>query len=121
VAENYLAIFNRLDLDERLWGILRAVKEDPALEKRLEHVLDLRRKRPLAQDDAIKRGAWEEIGKAKKPERWPERNNEIGRLGIGGYAPGQILFKVRNHWPTVENGKPINVEAIKPVIKNRKK
>ena len=83
MEENYLPIFNRLDLDERLWGILRAVKEDPALEKRLEHVLDLRRKRPFAQDDAIKRGAWEEIGKAKKPERWPERNNEIGRLDIG--------------------------------------
>jgi hypothetical protein len=55
----------------------------------------------------------------KNPERWKERNAEIMRLHYQGLTPGRIVLKIRTRWPKLENGKPLNADAVKSVIKHR--
>jgi hypothetical protein len=59
--------------------------------------------------------------KRKNPERNRERNSEIMRLHRLGMTPGRIKLQIRKRWPTLENGKPLNVGAIKSVIRHRTK
>jgi len=59
------------------------------------------------------------LGRRRNPERNKERNSEIMRLYHLGLMPGRILLAIKKRWPRLENGKPINANAIKSVIRNR--
>jgi hypothetical protein len=59
------------------------------------------------------------LGRRKNPERNQERNSEIMRLYHLGLMPGRILLAIKKRWPRLENGKSINTNAIKSVIRNR--
>jgi hypothetical protein len=95
----------------RFW---RLVSELPIIKNRIE-----------MRDDTIQR--YQELAnqqcqaliKRKNRERNKERNDEIMRQHCLGVPPGRIRLKIRNRWPTLENGKPLNANAIKSVIKNR--
>jgi hypothetical protein len=59
--------------------------------------------------------------KRTNPERNPERNAEIMRLHRLDVPPGRIWLKIKKRWPTLENGEPLSVGAIKSVIRHRTK
>jgi len=79
------------------------------------------------RDDTIRRyqevakGQAQALIKRRNPERHKDRNNEITRLHGLGLTPGRIHVKIRRRWPIMENGKPLTVNAVKSVIRNRTK
>jgi hypothetical protein len=98
----------------RFW---RLASEDVFIIKnRLEWRDDtIARYQELAQDQA------QVLANRKNPERWKDRNAEIMRLHHQGLTPGRIVLKIRNRWPKLENGKPLNADAVKSVIKHRRR
>jgi hypothetical protein len=73
----------------------------------------------IARYQELTRDFAQALTNRKNPERWKDRNADIMRLHHQGLTPGRIVLKIRSRWPKLENGKPLNADAVKSVIKHR--
>src|SRR5262249_8557095 len=97
----------------RFW---RLASEQPVIKSRIAWRDDT-----IQQYQDVAKQQSQALIKRKNPERNQERNDEIMGLHRLGVKPGRIRLQIRKRWPTLENGKPLTVNAIKSVIRNRTK
>jgi hypothetical protein len=61
------------------------------------------------------------VAERNPSKRFEERDAEILRLDAQGYTAGQIVLKIRDRWPQMQNGKPLHDGCVRTVIKREKK